>query len=73
MEVRGDGGVGGGGEEEAAESEGVVCVWGEEVRRSGVWVVESVESGYEEDYDEEERTERRWMPERDSGDCCERL
>lgn len=63
-EVRGDCGVGGGGEEEAAESEGVMGVSGEEERRSCVWVVESVESGDDKDYDEEESTERRWLTER---------
>ena len=63
-EVRRDCGVGGGGEEEAAESEGVMGVLGEEERRSCVWVVESVESGDDKDYDEEESTERRWLTER---------
>ena len=76
-EVRGDCGVRGGGEEEAAESEGVI---GEEERRSCVWVVESVESGDDKDYDEEERTERRRLAEREyrgcgvgRSSCCERL
>lgn len=66
-EVRGDGCVGSRGDEEAAETEGVMGISRKEKRRSnGVWVMESVESGDEKNDDEEESTEWRWlMPERE--------